>query len=405
MGNSLNSERTASEKLRALNATQKYRASKRRKAAGSYILIIAISLVAIILTVYSLMTREATTLFKLALVLEIIAALGMFITFCCCAGKAEDSLTWLCVILTLIHLVLSVVMVTRGRFKIDEVVTGKDGFVYDVIDGEYYLYDCGNRVSDIVVSELSWPIVGFSDGLKGNSNIKSITIDVPEFTVKNSAFAKCMNLTDITFGDGIYTIGGRAFYGCSRLESVVFNGGSYTFKGGSFFKKCDRLANIHMNNGVFITKNKLSKFLSGLGKVAVHQNNSTIGVTLDGADELTLVIYNGVTSIGKIKPDVLVLQEGFDFQTWVDSRRSGDIKPIAPVMYIPASVSNIPERFFGSNSKSATVYYQGDSSSWSYIDVEGTGGWIFGSNSNYSRDLLIVHYNADCKYWEMNIDW
>ena len=122
MGNSLNSERTASEKLRALNATQKYRASKRRKAAGSYILIIAISLVAIILTVYSLMTREATTLFKLALVLEIIAALGMFITFCCCAGKAEDSLTWLCVILTLIHLVLSVVMVTRGRFKIDAIL-------------------------------------------------------------------------------------------------------------------------------------------------------------------------------------------------------------------------------------------------------------------------------------------
>lgn len=403
MGNSLNSERTANERLRALEATQKQNRSRNAKMAGTYLLLIAISLVAIILTVYSLLTREATGLFKLALVLEIMATLGMFIAFCCCAGKAEESITWLCVILTIIHLGLSVVMVTRGRFKIDEVVTGSDGFVYDVIDGEYYLYDCGNSVSDIVVSELSRPIVGFSNGLKGNKNITSITIDVPEFTVRNSAFADCINLKEVFFGDGIYTICGRAFNGCTNLEAVVFSGGSYTFKGGNYFGGCDRLANIHMVEGTFITKNKTAKFLKGLNSVAVHQDNSTIGVNLEGAKEFTLVLYDGVTTIGNLEPDVLVLQEGFDFDTWVDSRRSGNIKPIAPVMYIPYSVTNIPERFFGSNSKSATVYYQGDSSSWSYIDVEGTGGWIFGSNSNYSRDLLIVHYNSDCKYWDMNI--
>ncbi len=402
MGNSLNSERTNLEKLEELNALQKNRVSKRRKTVGLAALVICISLMLIALTVYALLTREATGLFKFSLVVEIIATVGMVIVFGCCVETVDDAVTGICLLLAAVHLALSIVMVTRGRFKIDEVVTLDDGFVYDVIDGEYYLYDCGNKVSDIVVSKLSHPIAGFSDGLKGNKSITSVTIDVPEFTVRKNAFAKCINLTKVVFDDGDYTIHGRAFHKCAKLERVEFGGGNYTFKGSRFFAGCDRLKNIYMMDGIFSTQNKLARFLAGLKSVAVHMNDSTIEVNLRGAKDLTLVLYDGATSIGKAKPDVLVLQEGFDFETWVDARNSGDIKPIAPVIYIPMSVTNIPDRFFGSNSASATVYYQGDSGSWSSVYVEGTDGWIFGSNSNYARDFIVFHYNADCKYWETN---
>ncbi|MBQ3014914.1 MAG: leucine-rich repeat protein [Clostridia bacterium] len=403
MGNSLNSERTNLEKLEELNALQKDRTAKQRKSTGIAVLVIGLSLLAVVLSVYALMTREATVLFKLALILDIVATLGMFIAFFCCAETVDDRVTGLCLLLTVVHLVFSIIMITRGRFKIDEVVTLDDGFVYDVIDGEYYLYDCGNKVSDIVVSELSHPIVGFSDGLKGNKNITSVTIDVPEFTVRKNAFAKCTNLQSVTFGDGIYTICGRAFSKCTRLESVEFNGGSYTFKGGRFFAGCDRLKDIYMMDGTFTTNNKLARFLAGLKSVAVHMNDSAISLNMKGAKDLTLVLHPGAMSIGKIQPDVLVLQEGFDFEGWVDTRNTSNIKPIAPVIYIPYTVTNIPERFFGSNSSNVSVYYQGDAGSWSSIYVEGTDGWIFASNSNYSRNFLLIHYNADCKYWDSNM--
>ena len=163
MGNSLNSERTNLEKLEELNALQKNRVSKRRKTVGLAALVICISLMLIALTVYALLTREATGLFKFSLVVEIIATVGMVIVFGCCVETVDDAVTGICLLLAAVHLALSIVMVTRGRFKIDEVVTLDDGFVYDVIDGEYYLYDCGNKVSDIVVSKLSHPIAGFSE--------------------------------------------------------------------------------------------------------------------------------------------------------------------------------------------------------------------------------------------------
>ena len=410
MGNSLDSARTASEKLKAIQATQKYNSSRRRKAAGTYFLIIVISLAVAALTVYTLMTREATTLFKLALILEILVALGMFIAFCCCADKADDGITAICLIMAIVHIILSGIMVTRGRFKIDEVVTGSDGFVYDVIDGEYYLYDCGNKVTDIVVSELDQPIVGFSDGLKGNNKITSVTIDVPEFTIKKGAFAGCENLKSIKFGNGSYTIGARAFKNCQKLESVVFDGGNYTFK-DQIFKKCSNLENVYLNGGSYgrgesWNWSTYTKTFKGVKNVVLHLNDNPFinNTVFDASDILTTVVYVGTDSINNVNTDVLVFKEGFNFENWTDSRKQILVKySIAASIYLPSSVTSIPENFFGNNGDAPQVYYQGSSDMWQNIHVDGYHDvGMFGAQTNKVFTKINVRYNSSCKYWETN---
>lgn len=405
MGNGLDSYRTASEKLKAIEATRKYNSSKKRKAAMAYILLVGLSLAVVALAIYSLMTREATTLFKLALVLEIIVAIGMFIAFCCCADKADDGITWICLIMTIIHIALSVVMITRGRFKIDEVVTGNDGFVYDVIDGEYYLYDCGNK-ADIIVSELSETIVGFSDGLKDNEKITSITIDVPEFTIKKGAFAGCENLKSVKFGNGAYVIGARAFQNCKKLESVSFDGGSYALK-AKIFKNCSNLENVYVNGGSFNYEGwgDSAKAFKGVKAVAMHLiSNTYVNNTIfDGADIFTVVVYPGTNSIDNINAGVLVFEEGYDFDNWVDSRKQILGKYcIAGTIYLPSSVTSIPDYFFGNNGSAPYVYYQGSSDMWQNVHVEGADVGIFETPTNKLYSKINVRYNSSCKYWETN---
>ena len=403
--NSLDSMRIKAmeDKIATINRKQKIQRQAKATAAVQYGLPIIASIVILALAAYALMTREAVALFKLALVLEVIAAVGIFIGFCVCAGKASDSLTWVCFILAIVHIVCSVVMMTRGRFKIEEVITTNDGYVLEMIDGEYYIYSCNTKDDEIVISELPHNVVGFSSDFQGSNYITSIVIDVDRFELGKNAFSKCPALETVIFeGDGEYVIRSKAFNNCKRLTTVRFEEGNYSFKGGRVFANCSRLTDIYFGNGTFTGK-KLTSILGGLKKIAVHIDNATlVNMGMNGAKELTLVVYDGVTSIGNIKPDVLVFQEGFDFYNWVDTRSNGTTKPIAPVIYLPTSVSSIPERMFGNDSKSYHVYYQGSAASWSNVYVEGTGGWIFGSNSNYSRNLTTMHYNSSCKQWETN---
>ena len=61
--------------------------------------------------------------------------------------------------------------------------------------------------------------------------------------------------------------------------------------------------------------------------------------------------------------------------------------------------TEVPDGIFGSNSSASDVYYQGSADMWSYVSIPGLDGWIFGSNSNYSRDFTRMHYNSTCRHW------
>ena len=385
---------------------RKMRIKQAKKLNTLLSLFIVISVALLALSIVSYFNIQMLIVFKVCLVCEIIAAvLSIALLYRDAEKRGSTTVKYIYAVLIVAHILCATMLVCQGRFNVEKVITDDNGCVYEVVDGEYYLYSCGKEMPELVISELSDNIVGISSaGLKEKDSVETLVVDVPKFTVRRKAFADCNKLTKVLFTGsdyaGDYVIQGRAFKNCDKLEYVLFDNGTYTLATSALFQNCAKLDNIHLKNGTFSAAGS-GKILQGLGDIAVHLDNATTDIRFDGADKLTIVVYAGTTGIGTSRPDVLVFQNGFDFENWTDTRSSGDVAPPAPVIYLPTSVSSIPGRLFGSDSTAYHVYYQGSAASWSNVYVEETGGWIFGSNSNYGRNLTIMHYESNCQYWDM----
>lgn len=76
-----------------------------------------------------------------------------------------------------------------------------------------------------------------ANALKGNKNIKSVTIGSNVTSIGKNAFANCKKLTSVVIGKNVKTIGSKAFYGCNKLKKIIVKStklkkvGSKAFKG------------------------------------------------------------------------------------------------------------------------------------------------------------------------------
>lgn len=368
------------------------------------ILWVLLNAAAAALAVYTYFVRDAVLLFKIAFGLVAAVAVVNVVVAICHRGRYRDrGIRNTGILLALACAVGAYFMYSSGRLLGGDLLRADDGFVYTEVNGAYYLHGCDGSVTELVLSELSEEIAGISSGaLKGNTTLTSVVLDVPTLTIGANAFADCSALTEVTVIGGDHTIGDGAFKNCKKLQSVRFEGGSYQFEGSGVFSGCDRLTDIYMIGGSYTSAQMLTKPLSGLGNVAVHHDNAEIGMALTGVKELTLVVYPGTYNIFAIEPDVLVFAEGFDFDSWTDERSASEIGPLAPKIYLPSTVTQLPDRMFGSDSESYDVYYRGSRDQWESISIPGLDGWIFGSNSNYSRELTRMHYDSTCRYWQTN---
>ncbi len=352
-------------------------------------------------SIYSWASGGNPALFKVAFGAEItIAIVGIILAKTCFSGYYQKAQRTVCIIIVVVSILLAIAMCFSGGLKNREFMHDGEGVMYEVVDGEYYLYDCDKGVKELVLSTLSEQVVGVSEkAFKGNKTITSITFDVSNLIIKKGAFQNCTALTKVEFIGGDATISSTVFKGCKKLQSVVFDGGSYTFNGCSnLFAGCNALKDIYFNGGNYMKKG-MTRILGGLDKIAVHHKNADIDIPLKGAKELTLVVYPGTDSIYSIKPDVLVFAEGFDFSGDFGAERgSFDNKPYAPVTYFPASVTYIPD-ILGSNRRKYDVYYQGTSGDWSCLSIAGDGGFFDIANMNYKHDLIRMHYNSNCRFW------
>lgn len=65
-------------------------------------------------------------------------------------------------------------------------------------------------------------------------NIPDTYNDLPVVAIKNSAFANCTSITDVTLGNNITIIGESAFAGCTSLTTVELSEGIETIKATAF---------------------------------------------------------------------------------------------------------------------------------------------------------------------------
>ncbi len=400
--------RAERDRQEAIYQRQLWEKAKYKRLTKNIFLLILGSLVSIIaggMALYAYATLEMVTLFKLAFALEIVATIVLIVILAKPFANRQDlgikGFKAIMILWIIVNIVAGGLMIGSGRLGIDSIVQDDNGIVYAEVKDNFYLYDCSNSDTTLVVSELSQEIAGIGKkAFKSNSVLTSVIVDVPTLKIDKNAFQGCTALTTVKFVGGDYTLEKGAFQKCKNLTSVIFENGNYNFKGANIFDGCSHLTDIYMNGGNYKGA-PLVKLLAGVGKVAVHHNNAEIDVKLTGADELTLVVYPETNTIFKIKPDVLVFANGYDFGTWIDGN-NGSIKPFAPKIYLPYTITNVPDGIFGSDSTSYNVYYQGSEWMWEDVNIPGLDGWIFGSNSNYSRDFTKMHFGADCKYWETN---
>ncbi len=398
----LNSKILAVES-KLLRKQRKKDAAKAFLCVLSVLFVVLCTLAAGAFTVYSFMTAETAQIFRIALGVEIAAV--VVATVMAVVHFVKDNSTAfkvICVIFAVINVVAAVVIGVSGRLVEHDIMTGEDGFLYEMVDGEYYLFGCDSRVAELVISDLEEDIVGISaDAFKGNTSLTSLTVDVSSLVIEDGAFRDCTALKTVRFVGGDTVLEGNVFKNCKKLESVVFDGGSYTFNGSNLFDDCALLKDVYMNGGSYVGGDSV-RILGGLKKIAVHHGDAYIDVPLKGAGELTLVVYPGTDSIFAVKPDVLVFAEGFDFSGELSAERGTfDLKPLAPITYFPQSVTYIPD-ILGSDRKKYDVFYQGSADEWESLSIAGDGGLFDVANMNYKEKYITMHYNKNCRFWDTN---
>lgn len=391
-------------KRRSAEVWSRYQRKKKRKETIKKVLlvmpVILVCLLAVAFSVYSWFFSDSILLFRIAFGADIAVALGIcVITKIHFVKDHSTVMKILCIFLALVISAVAVAMGVSGRLVEHEYVTDDDGFIYEIKNEEYYLHGCENSITELVISQLSHNIVGVSaNAFKGNTTLTKLTVDVYGLKIEKEAFANCSALSDVEFGVGEVTLNGKIFKDCKALVNVSFNGGNYTFGGNDIFTGCTALKNIYFTSGSYIGSSHVS-ILGGLGKVAVHHDKANIGLPLSGADELTLVVYPGTNDIFGVKPDVLVFADGFDFSgDFHADKGSFDLSPFAPTIYLPSSVTYVPD-ILGSDRRNYNVYYQGTQDMWNNLSIAGDKGFFDLANMNYKESHITLHYNSNCRFW------
>ena len=162
--------------------------------------------------------------------------------------------------------------------------------------GDYAFCGCSGLTS-ITIPDRVTKIRNYA--FSGCSGLTSITIPDSVTRIEYSAFSGCSGLTSITIPESVTSIGNNAFLACSGLTSITIPD-SVTSIGNDTFYNCSRLTSITIPDSVTSIGNSAFRGCSGLTSIAIPDSVTSIGVSaFRGCSGLTsIAIPDSVTSIG-----------------------------------------------------------------------------------------------------------
>ena len=172
-----------------------------------------------------------------------------------------------------------------------------------VVDGDNKKYDSRNNCNAIIEKETNKLIVGCKNTIIPES-IKAIgdtafcrcmeltNIVIPDgvTSIRTGAFDNCTGLTNVSFPDSLTTIGVKAFYSCNSLTSITIpinlnNISSMAFGYCNSLEECRILSNLQkLENSIFTNCSKLK----------------TINIP-DSVTEIGPYVFKGCTSLTNLE--------------------------------------------------------------------------------------------------------
>ncbi|MBR5633776.1 MAG: leucine-rich repeat protein [Prevotella sp.] len=184
-------------------------------------------------------------------------------------------------------------------------LTDKNGYVYNILDGEAYLVEVGNVEGDIEIpaeitkNETKYPVVEIHDEVFRNASITSVIIPNSVTRIGWGAFEGCSGLTSVTIPNSVTSIGIYAFSGCSGLTSVTIPNSVTNIVGHAFYG-CSGLTSVTIPNSVTNIGRAAFSGCSGLTSVTIPNSvTNIVGHAFSGCTRLT----NISVASGNIKYD------------------------------------------------------------------------------------------------------
>ena len=130
-------------------------------------------------------------------------------------------------------------------------------------------------------------------------NLTNVVIPNSVVTIGREAFLSCQSLQSITISDSVITIGESAFVGCNNLSSVKFGNGLTEIHERAFFK-CRSLTSVALPNSVTTIGKESFMYCNNLASVKIGTGTREIGYfAFANCEKLVdLKISEGITEIG-----------------------------------------------------------------------------------------------------------
>jgi hypothetical protein len=382
-------ERAAKQAKRDARKEERQASLASKKKAMIYVFIVFVVLLPLAVVVLEIVGLANIKLTKMLQVVFWIS-IGVFVLTCVMLGISgnlygyvndfEDLAGVGIVYFALMAATIAVLCFTTlgmSRMWMKNVYTDEEyGVIYVELDDSFYAEKVESGHETVLIrSKYEGKVVSLvsQDAAKNNGDIVTLIFEGGDIEIQKSAFNTCSRLSSITFGgDYTYKIGEDAFANCKNMTDIDVGAATIT----------NAESNVQYNLlGASVTNLKVDG--GNISHTTINVETLTLG---KGSD---VQFESG--SISKA-----VFEDGYTFTDHNVSRFvthgiyniTYTYYNFATNIYLPTSVTSIPDNFFGDDGGITTVYFAGTEEQWNAVTIGASG------NSNYSSDKVRVVYNT-----------
>ncbi len=233
----------------------------------------------------------------------------------------------------------------------------------------------------IIVDKKRYTVTSIGKNAFDSTNITSVFIPGNVKTIKESAFLRCPELTEVTLSEGIESLGMNAFNNCRKIDEITIPGSMKTVTAASFYN-CD-LKKIHFLEGVETIGSEAFEMNVNLEEISFPETVKEIGNSaFEGCTALANVkLPSSLRTLGwlafsQTSVETFEIPEGFaDLDMMAIGAMNGDWntdKKIRKVV-LPSTLKSIQAKSLNNVGALETLIVNGNGSE---IKVKGTASTV-----------------------------